>query len=1030
MHQGNTQHSGALIGAMRESGWTMRSIASIVILTFGGLVTSPAVAAVTQEVQKIQWHKAEEGHGAKLSEHLLTIRDHLKIATASNLKASSFSDARKQFKEDATALADLDKQSLADFASTRAMIKDKHLPDVILQRETAAETHYKTEMAALRQGLDSVVNEKDDAKAQADSKYVLDRLSKFQMERSQQKFDPKNLPNRSLKPDLTRKPFTTKKQFAEAGFIGNPRLMVATSAPNFDYSQLPGANNPAYLAATTEVTLSPAIQAQAAALNYNPVQIYNWVRNNIQWQPTWGAVQDADLTLSSRQGNAFDISSLLIALLRASNIPARYVLGTIDVPADKFRNWVGGFQDINAAVNYASAGGIPITTLYAGGQITTIQMQHIWVEAAIDYIPSHGAINKSADTWVPMDASYKQYTIQTGLDPVAISGIDPNAVAQQFVSSGTVDTINNYATGFNSSIFQNALQTAQTNIQNYITQNLPNATIGQIFGGNVVIQATPKALSASLPYVVQVKGATYGNLPSSLEQSITFALGTDALGDPQNPVTFPWPQINNHQVTLSFQPATPTDTQALQSLLPSGQVTDVSQLPTSIPAYLINVTPVLKVDGQVVSSGPALTMGSEITFVFSPNFVGRFSIPNTYSVIAGSYLDIAVVAGSISQQQISNLQTSLQNTQAALQSNDPTQKSTLTNEQVFGDLYQAGVLDYYNQYTVLANLYGRQQGGYLNLAAGIGSLGYEPKVDQAFGIPQDIRDGGIVANIPIINIFGYDNSSQALRANYVRQVGMLSSSLEASVPEQLLGASTLQPVAISAASALYIAGQQGQRIYHITQANQGATLPLIHHSASVMQEISDALAAGKEVITHTDDISEADWSGSGYIILDPNTGDGAYKISGGMNGGAAPFKAFSASSCNPPSWTAIIFGSLFAALSVFTIFAGLYLLISGLALWALAASLIGGLFGALATFGLGYNAVLLAGFRAAASITLSGLAMEAGVDAILSTFAFSMLIFSYWIVPLIFLFVAISLAAAKPPCTNQASRRSPSLSMA
>ncbi|MFI4967493.1 MAG: transglutaminase family protein, partial [Gammaproteobacteria bacterium] len=376
MNNDNTQLSGALIGSLRQSGWTMRSIALVIILTFGGLVTSPAVAAVKQEVQKIQWHKTEEGPGAKLSARIQAVHDRLDTLTRKGLKGSSLADMRKQLASDADDLAGLDKDTLASFAATRTMIQDKHLPDVIMQREVAAETHYKIEMTALRQGLAGIASETDDAKAQADSKYVLDRLSKFQMQRSQQKFDPKNLPNRSLKPDLSRKPFTTKKQFADAGFTGNPRLMVATTAPNFDYSQLPGANNPAYLAATTEVTLSPAIQAQAAALHNNPVEIYNWVRNNIQWQPTWGAVQDADLTLSAQRGNAFDISSLLIALLRASNIPARYVLGTINVPQDKFRNWVGGFQNINAAVNFASAGGIPIKSLYSGGQITTIQMQH------------------------------------------------------------------------------------------------------------------------------------------------------------------------------------------------------------------------------------------------------------------------------------------------------------------------------------------------------------------------------------------------------------------------------------------------------------------------------------------------------------------------------------------------------------------------------------------------------------------------------------------------------------------------------
>ena len=52
-----------------------------------------------------------------------------------------------------------------------------------------------------------------------------------------------------------------------------------------------------------------------------------------------------------------------------------------------------------------------------------------------------------------------------------------------------------------------------------------------------------------------------------------------------------------------------------------------------------------------------------------------------------------------------------------------------------------------------------------------------------------------------------------------------------------------------------------------------------------MAEINAALQVGKEVITHTDAISVPGWSGAGYIIFDPVTGGGAYKISGGGNGG-------------------------------------------------------------------------------------------------------------------------------------------------
>ena len=66
-----------------------------------------------------------------------------------------------------------------------------------------------------------------------------------------------------------------------------------------------------------------------------------------------------------------------------------------------------------------------------------------------------------------------------------------------------------------------------------------------------------------------------------------------------------------------------------------------------------------------------------------------------------------------------------------------------------------------------------------------------------------------------------------------------------------------------------------------------------------MDEIRTALAAGKEVTTHTDAISVPGWSGAGYIIMDPETGIGAYKIGGGLMEGLRRSSYSLGSSCSP-----------------------------------------------------------------------------------------------------------------------------------
>ena len=82
-----------------------------------------------------------------------------------------------------------------------------------------------------------------------------------------------------------------------------------------------------------------------------------------------------------------------------------------------------------------------------------------------------------------------------------------------------------------------------------------------------------------------------------------------------------------------------------------------------------------------------------------------------------------------------------------------------------------------------------------------------------------------------------------------------------------------------------LAASQGQRIYHLTKTNQADVLPKLRLDGLALQEISQGLASGREVIAHTDRINVSGWTGEGYIIYDPYTGSGAYKITGGSNGG-------------------------------------------------------------------------------------------------------------------------------------------------
>lgn len=787
-----------------------------------------------------------------------------------------------------TDLDALDRQAIADFNTIEQHIKDKNLPAIILQRHREAVATYETEMAAVKANLDAIGSATNDTARTVRILKARDHLKAKQAKKGPKtKFDPNDLPNKSLQPNPNNKPKLTPGEFVRAGLISNPTVKLAAHG-SFRIDQLPNASDPAYLAATTEVTLTDAIRAKAAELNHDPIQIYNWVRNNVEWIPTWGATQDADVTLGSKRGNAMDIASLLIALLRASDIPARYVHGTIEVPADNFMNWAGGFTDVKAAGDYASSGGIPTTGIVTGGKITKLQMEHIWVEAAIDFQPSRGAINRSADSWVQLDASYKQYDYVKGLDIIAMSGINAEALTQSFASSGAVNIAEGWVTGLNPAVLRNAQSQTQIMLENYVNENLENGTVGDLIGGRKIIPHLSSVLPATLPYRQTVSGARFGTLPNQLQNAMTFGFGTDFLGDPVISVTLPWPRLNNHKITLSFEPATEADEQTLKSLVPTGPITHPSQLPRSIPSYLVNVIPRIAVDGQVIVQGNAMRLGEDLSFYFGIQHVSNnVSHSYTYAVAAGSYLSIAVAGGSVSSNALQTLRGRLQQTKATLDTGNAQSIGMLAREHTLGDVYQAGVLGYFAQYLALLHTASVSQELRYNLPIAYGSIGYEPNVSQLFGFPRAISSGGIGVNVRLSQITSSSDGDASRAGRFGLHAGMLSSALEHVVPEQILSTPTQTVEGISAVKALQIASQQGQRIYHITQANQFQVLPNLRLDALALTEINQALATGREVVAHTDRISVPGWTGEGYILVDPQTGSGAYKIAGGTNGGFA-----------------------------------------------------------------------------------------------------------------------------------------------
>ncbi|MBI5910771.1 MAG: transglutaminase domain-containing protein, partial [Betaproteobacteria bacterium] len=669
---------------------------------------------------------------------------------------------------------------------------------------------------------------------------------------------------------------------------------------------LPATPTPEDLAPTEDVQITQAIRDLATSLGNAPVPIYNWVRNNIAFIPSYGSIQGADMTLQTKRGNAFDTASLLIALLRAANVPARYVYGTIEVPIERAMNWVGGVTVPEAALNLMGQGGIPNLGIAQGGQVKWIDLEHVWVEAYVDYTPSRGAVNRNPNTWVPLDASFKQYQFTQGMDVKSNVPFDAQSFITQIQQGATVNTAEGWVQNVNQTLIQSTLTNYQTQVANYVNAQKANATVGDVLGTQAIVQENRPILLGTLPYKRIATGAKFQVIPDNLRWRFrynVYANDVDRANDtPMMSLNQSTPSLAGKKITLSFTPATPADLDVINSYLPQphpdGTPILPSELPTSLPGYLIKLAPELRLEGQIVATGPAFTMGSELVQASATYNAGtrQWEAADDNRPTVGEYIATFLDLQGVSQAQVGALKTRIDATRTTVNSfiqnpTDQTQIQALTKEELTGDLMHVGVFTYFAAIDAGAILNARNNGVVTYRMPSFGNFGIVAQAHFTFGVPRTVLFPSVQMDIDRIagNEFAKAGDNATV-VSFRRAVGTQYSAHEHLIPERLFTDPNdpNRPQGISAVQALAIAASQGQKIYTLNGQNQAThslVLTGLGIDQAVKDELANALALGREITIHQSNINAFGFTGVGYIILDPDTGAAAYKISGGANGG-------------------------------------------------------------------------------------------------------------------------------------------------
>jgi hypothetical protein len=384
-------------------------------------------------------------------------------------------------------------------------------------------------------------------------------------------------------------------------------------------------------------------------------------------------------------------------LLRASNILARYAFGSVEMPADKVMNWVGNAKTPEAAGNLIGQGGIPVKSLVSGGKVSHFLLEHVWVEAWVDYFPSRGAKHQAGDSWIPMDASFKQYEYQEGFDLAEQVPFDTEALVSSIEQNTTINEDEGWIQGLPQQNIEDALTAYQTQLEDYITNQNPEATVGEVLGTSAIKTVVRESLAASLPYNLITRKLTSASLTDSQRWKFKFDLSGSYYGQPNGTyfsVVKPTVELAGKALSLSYSPATEDDEAVIESRLPepdeNGEI-NPEDIPSTLPGYLINLIGEFKIGDEIVATTSAMAMGTELitdTGYWEPNRGWNIS---RNEPIAGEYQAYALDLQGIAPEQAEKLKQNLETTQENIETEN---YDALTKQGLVGDTLYATILSY------------------------------------------------------------------------------------------------------------------------------------------------------------------------------------------------------------------------------------------------------------------------------------------------------------------------------------------------
>jgi RHS repeat-associated protein len=577
----------------------------------------------------------------------------------------------------------------------------------------------------------------------------------------------------------------------------------------------------------------PKALRDAAAQLDGPSGVYDWVRSQIRPEFYHGRMKGALQAYFDLGGNDADTAGVLIEMMRAKDIPARYVIGTIEVSGPVLMT-VTGTEAPEQAVRVLERAGIPHQVVTAGG-VAKVRLERVWAEAYVPYANYRGAaLDSQGKVWVPLDPGFKPLESPRGLDVVGVLGFDALQSFDDYLGAGQTDT---------------PLAFIRGRVTGLLAEQMPGTPYADVLNHRVHAPQPLGLLPSSLPYVVIARHEVAYELPESLRHRVRIA-GENASG-PVFDLEVPLADVLGRRLTLAYVPWTEDDRRVVAHY--GGMY--------RTPPYLFEVKPVLKSDGVAVASGEAgLGMAVAYTLrldVKAPG--GTMSVINR--VLAGNLTAIGLSGRAVGPPPPEGADTAAQVLDSVAR--DFFRRWNESDDELANLLRVAPVRPTVSACLTSSDIEVDHAGG-----------------DAEFPITFDWKgvliDADLRASAPV---------ALARHAARAERDFLLLSGLEGSVLEDRVFSEGLGVAAISTGAAIGQAASAGLTVHELTSANGGSVVPGLPLDPAVKEEVLEAVARGLTVRLPAAEISTQAWTGVGYVLLDDETGEAAWQLQGGHSGG-------------------------------------------------------------------------------------------------------------------------------------------------